>query len=466
MPSSPSPSQATVCPNLAPNHLNEDPFRDPSSFYPSVLATAIPNEHPTTTTTTNADPPVKYPPLSPFLQSLGGSTPCLVTPLPRTRRFGFAALVVAFYASTVILTAAIVLIVRNATGSTNGRLRATGVIMGLVGVAGVLASGLTAWGMWKNAGRDIEEQMRIDLELQRLLRKSKSSGDFAPGANSEPALGLAAVPLPLSLGTSQKGKRGSGVWWIRRTMSASGDHGRIVHDNATVEKEINVSESQEEKIRGSNQRRSASLRSSCNPTLRSTPAYLSSTSDAQPQPQPHQHQRLTFQDQKQHTRPPPPPQPTRATTTSTAHPHASPAWTHHLSLSLSSSSLSSSSISSSSPSPPLPLSIPPHLKPPPDKYKSQSPQDLFFLHTLAADMGSEDESTRQTKRKRGLEVAETWGALDDDEGDDEGEEDEESEMEYDDGFEARVELKNANASASTNGRRWGRVWGRRRKDQP
>lgn len=58
-------------------------------------------------------------------------------------------LLASFYVSSILLTIAIVLIVRNATLVGNRELRASGVIMGVIGFAGVAASLTGTWGVWK-----------------------------------------------------------------------------------------------------------------------------------------------------------------------------------------------------------------------------------------------------------------------------------------------------------------------------
>lgn len=508
MASSPSTSHPTTHPTMASESNltpSEDPFRDPPLLprhhhhYPPQcssrdLAAAIATEN-TAAATSNANPPIQHPPKSPSLLSLDSSILQEAPSLHRTSRYVFAALAVAFYASTILLTAAIVLFVRNTTGRTNGRLRASGVIMGLVGGAGVLASGLTAWRMWRAGGATlrtksltsrmgIEKQMKIDLELRGLIMKKNRYKSLAPAVGSEPALDLdlAMVPSPLFDGRNKRRKtrkrESSDLGCAEMTISADEDHENIVHENASVEKGISIADIEAGTGQGSSQRRrTMSSRSSPSTLLSSVIApYLSSTSDTQSQK--HQLQLTPDRDQNLDLRPTststPTPTPTPApiiaiTTNEQPHAHPSITRTH-----ISSTTLSSSSSSSVS----LPLQKPSDNK--------NSAQDLSLLHALAADMGSEDESTRHAKRKRGLDAARMWGAIDDDDDDEDNNEEEagvgggetggrgggkrmgaEAEMEGEIESGNKQQWKNVNASANANanltGKRWGRVWARKQK---
>ena len=68
--------------------------------------------------------------------------------LRRHRRFLYA-LLAGFYVSSILLTVAIVLIVSNFTLSINHGLRASGVIMGVIGFAGASACLAGSWGILK-----------------------------------------------------------------------------------------------------------------------------------------------------------------------------------------------------------------------------------------------------------------------------------------------------------------------------
>lgn len=453
----------------------ENPFRDPpiiqhdQKSYSSDFVAALPAQK--TTTTIDANSSTQHAPTSPFPPSPESSILVEATPPHRGRRYIFAALVVAFYACTIILTAAIVVMVRNATGSTNGRLRATGVIMGLVGGAGVLTSGLAAWKVWRKERRlkamSSQEQMEIELELRGLVTKNEPLA-FTPAVGLEPDLDLAEVPLPLFDGGSKRGsKMGGGDLGCtgRTTIRASGTHDNIFHPNTGVENRISRTDiSEDQKRQGSNFNQRASSPRSSSSTFPSqniiAPTFLL-TSDIKSQSQ---NNKLrpppADQDQNQHQtfRPTPtPPGTTIRPINETAPANSSAAWTPNLFSSISlSSSISSSSLS-------LPLQNP-------SSQNQHQHQDLSLLRALAADMGSEDESTRQTKRKRGLEAARNWGAVDD-------EEREEGAAGAGKALEGRAEMEceteiehehgkgkgKANANASANGKRWGRVWGRKRK---